>query len=284
MARLTHDQRSAFWRNGWLYVPDAIDRDLLKDVQRDFARWVEESRSHPRSYGTTSDGQPRFEVEPGHSAERPALRRVRSPVEISEPCRRLMADSAMPDLVAELIGPGIRFHHSKINARQAGSVAAGNWHQDFAFMPHSNDDVVSAMLFLDPLDDDNGPLELVSGSHKGDIHSHWQDGHFAAAVDPELARDCDKKAVRCTGPAGGICLMHSRLLHASPPNRLPRRRTIFVAVYSAEDAVPLAPNPFPSRFARQVVRGHSSNRVRTVAFEMELPQPPAEAGPIAARA
>jgi len=187
-------------------------------------------------------------------------------------------------LVAELIGPSIRFHHAKINARPAGSTTASDWHQDFAFVPHSNDDVVSAMLFLDPLDDDNGPLELVSGSHKGDIHSHCHDGHFTAAVDAELARDCDKKAVRCTGPAGGVCLMHSRLLHASLPNRSPRGRAIFVAVYSAEDAVPLAPNPFPSHFARHVIRGHNSNRVRTVAFEMELPQPPAEAGPIAARA
>ncbi len=51
-------------------------------------------------------------------------------------------------------------------------------------------------------------------------------------------------------------------------------RTLFICVYSAEDAVPLSPNPMPSKFEGEIVRGRRTGRVRTVPFELELPQLP----------
>ena len=71
--------------------------------------------------------------------------------------------------------------------------------------------------------------------------------------------------------------MHTRLLHGSMPNRSARPRTLFIAVYTAEDAVPLSPNPVPSKFEGLIVRGQRTNRVRSMAFEIELPQKPAGA-------
>jgi hypothetical protein len=54
-------------------------------------------------------------------------------------------------------------------------------------------------------------------------------------------------------------------------------RTLFITVYTAEDAIPYAPNPVPSRYEGLVVRGEKTNRVRSVAYETELPQKPAGA-------
>jgi hypothetical protein len=68
--------------------------------------------------------------------------------------------------------------------------------------------------------------------------------------------------------------MHTRLLHGSAPNRSARPRTLYICVYSAEDAVPLSPNPVPSHLAGSVVAGVATGRVRTIPFALQLPQLP----------
>jgi ectoine hydroxylase-related dioxygenase (phytanoyl-CoA dioxygenase family) len=271
---LTREQRDSFWRAGYLLIENVIEPHLLAALRDDLEGWEKESRHHEEPFGKMIDGRPRFEVEPSHST---ALRRVNSPVEISEAYFRCMADSRMTDMVADLVGPNVKYHHSKVESKLPASATEVKWHQDFPFTPHSNDDIVTAVLFLTEVTGDNGPLEIAPGTHKGEIHSLWHDGKFTAAVTEAVRSEARKKAVRCMGPAGSCCFMHTRVLHASVPKRSPEPRSLFVAVYSAEDAVPLSPNPIPSRFEGLMVRGQKTNRVRSIAFEMELPQKPSGA-------
>jgi ectoine hydroxylase-related dioxygenase (phytanoyl-CoA dioxygenase family) len=278
MPHLSETQRDAFWRDGWLLVEDAVDAELLADLRRDFAAWVEESRERIAPWGETVDQRPRFDLErKSHSADHPALRRVNSPTEVSEAYRRAMASSRMTEIVAELIGPNVKFHHSKINSKLPGAATEVKWHQDFPFTPHSNDDIITALLFVDEVTADNGPLEIVPGSHLGPIHSLWKDDTFAAAVADEVAAESQKKAVRCLGPAGACCFMHTRLLHGSAPNRTGQPRTLFISVYSSEDAVPLSPNPVPSSSEGLIVAGRRTGAVRSVPFDLRLPQLPSTA-------
>jgi ectoine hydroxylase-related dioxygenase (phytanoyl-CoA dioxygenase family) len=274
MAVLSKAQRDRFWRDGWLFMPNAVDAACLSELRQDFAGWVEDSRSHLQPYGETIDARPRFDLEPGHSPERPALRRVNSPTEISGAYYRAMSQTRMTDAVADLIGPNVKFHHSKINSKLPGAVTAVKWHQDFPFTPHTNDDIVTALLFVDEVTADNGPLELDPGTHRGEIFSLWRDGEFAAAVADDVATKSQTRAVRCLGPAGGVCFMHTRVLHGSAPNRSLKPRTLFISVFTAEDAMPLAPNPVPSKHEGFVVRGEATGNVRSIAFEMRLPQKP----------
>ena len=246
-------------------------------MQDDFAGWVEESRRHRQPYGDTLDGRPRFDLEAGHSAEKPGLRRVNAPVEVSQAYYDAMAASRMTDCVADLIGPNVKFHHSKINAKLPGGQTAVKWHQDFPFTPHSNDDIVTALLMVDEVTAENGPLEVVPGSHRGELHGLWHDGVFTGSVADALAADCQAKAISCSGPAGAVCLMHTRLLHASAPNLSRRPRNLFICVYSAEDAVPYSANPIPTEFEGLVVRGEKTNRVRSIPYQIELPQKPTTA-------
>jgi ectoine hydroxylase-related dioxygenase (phytanoyl-CoA dioxygenase family) len=271
---LTPQQQQAFRRDGFLVVEDAVSPAQLAALRRDFDAWVAESRDHSAAYGEILDGRPRFDLERGHSAERPALRRVNSPQEVSEAYAEVMARSRMTAIVADLIGPNVKFHHAKINSKLPGAATAVKWHQDFPFTPHSNDDLCTALLFVDEVTDENGPLEVLPGSHRGDILSLWHDGGFSGAIDDAVAAECQARSVRCIGPAGAVCLMHTRLLHGSAPNRSTRPRTLYICVYSAEDALPLSPNPVPSRFAGSIVAGAATGMVRTVPFQLRLPQLP----------
>ncbi len=277
MAVLTEDQKAFFWEHGYLVVENAVSDELLARLQKDFSSWVEESREHAEAYGETLDGRPRFDLEGGHSAEKPALRRVNAPIEVSDAYYEAMADSRMTDAVADLIGPNIKLHHTKINSKLPGAATIVKWHQDFPFTPHSNDDLVTALLMVDDVTEENGPLEVTPGTHKGPLHSLWHNGKFTGAVDDATARDCEAEASLCTGYAGSVCLMHTRLLHGSTANRSNHPRTLFISVYSAEDAVSYVPNPVPTRFEGEIVRGERTGRVRSIDFQLDLPQKPTTA-------
>ena len=124
---------------------------------------------------------------------------------------------------------------------------------------------------------ENGPLEVVPGSHTGPMHKLWHDGVFTGAICPDIEREAQKKAVSCTGPAGSACLMHTRLLHGSTPNNSDKPRTLYIVTYNAEDAIPLCTNHIPSKFEGEVVRGEATGMIRCVPYEMEMPEYPKEA-------
>ncbi|MCY4229811.1 MAG: phytanoyl-CoA dioxygenase family protein [Alphaproteobacteria bacterium] len=277
MAGLDDGQRDFFWEHGYVVVENAVDTCLLAELRGDFGTWVEESRRHNDPWGDTADGRPRFDLEPGHTAERLGLRRVNAPIEVSEAYFRATTDSRMTDFVATLIGPAVKLHHTKINSKLPGGHTEVKWHQDFPFTPHSNDDIVTALLMVDEVTEENGPLKVLPGSHRGPIHGLWHGGAFTGAVADEVAAEAERAAVVCTGPAGAVCLMHTRLMHGSAPNRSARPRTLHISVYSAEDAVPSSPNPMPNRYEGLMVRGERSGRIRSTAFELQLPQLPTTA-------
>ena len=274
MSELTQAQIDAFWRDGYLLVENAVTSEQLSRLRATFLDWVEESRAHPDDYGTTMDGRARFDLEPGHSAEAPALRRVQSPEEVSDAYLDVMRGARTVDIVADLLGPNLKFHHGKVNSKQPGAATKVKFHQDFPFQPMTNDDLITALLFVDEVTLENGPLEVVPGTHKGPLHSLWHNGIFTGAVADEVYEAHKNRIVKCTGPAGAVCLMHSSLLHGSAPNLSVQPRTLYISTYYAEDAIELSPNHLPSKHTHELVRGEHTGRVRCSAYEMVIPEKP----------
>lgn len=271
---LTKQQIDEFWETGVLVVENAVTDEQLAALRQDFSKWVEESRAHAGNFGETIDGRARFDLEAGHSANKPALRRVNAPTDISHAYASVARDSAMVDIVADLIGPNVRYHHSKINSKLPGAATQVKWHQDFPFTPHTNTDLVTALLMVDEVTDENGPLEVVTGTHNGPLHSLWHEGRFTGAMSAQQAAEFQAQAITCKGPAGSVCLMHTKVAHGSAANLSNGPRTLFITVYAAADAAPCAPNPVPSIMAGEIVRGIEPNRIRCTAYEVETPEFP----------
>ena len=274
---LSESQKSEFWKNGVVVVESALSAEDLKPLRQQHQQWIEESRQYTGPFGEMLDGRQRFDVEPGHSAEQPALRRIASPEEISDDFLNLLKQGPLLGNVAALLGADLRFHHAKLNSKLPGSGTVVKWHQDFTFDPHSNDDCITAMLFLDDIDSEIGPARVVPGSHRGPLYSLWHDGIFTGAVDDKIAADCETRAVECLGSAGSLCLMHTRALHASSANQTQNPRTLYIATLTAADAIPLVPCAVPSVHAGRIVHGKDPGRIRTIAFDMEIPEIPAGA-------
>lgn len=276
MSVLTQEQTEQFWRDGFLIVEDAVTDNELAGLRDVFAGWVDESRKHDNDYGETLDGRARFDLEPGHTAMSPALRRVQSPEEVSEVYANVMRTARTVDFAADLVGPAIRFHHGKVNSKLPGAATKVKFHQDFPFQPMTNDDMITALLFVDDVTLDNGPLEVVPGSHKGPLYTLWHNGVFTGAVADDVVEEHKDKIIKCTGKAGSVCLMHASLLHGSAPNLSHVPRTLYITTYYAEDAIELSENHLPSTLTHELVRGEPSGRVRCSSYDMLLPEKPGD--------
>ena len=115
---LTQTQIDQFWRDGVLTVPNAVTSAQLNALNAEIAGWVEESCAHSEPFGPpTLDDRPRFDMGAEHTAEKPALRRVNNPSDISDAYMDAMSNAAMTDMVNQLIGPNLKFHHCKINLK-----------------------------------------------------------------------------------------------------------------------------------------------------------------------
>ncbi len=92
-----------------------------------------------------------------------------------------------PKIIAvlqDLWGPDIRFDTAKLNMKSAGFGAPVEWHQDWAFYPHTNDNLAAVGVMFDDMAMENGPLMIIPGSHRGPIYDHHADGVFCGAMDP----------------------------------------------------------------------------------------------------
>jgi phytanoyl-CoA hydroxylase len=266
-----------FHRDGYIFLEKALTEPQLLAVNNQLLSWVDESKLHSESFGKIKDGRPRFDVDTkSHSADTPALRRITSPAEISDSCFDVVKDNNALDLVADIFGPNIKHWTNKLNLKLPSSGTEVKFHQDFPFEPHSNEDIMTVLFFLDDVTLENGPLEVVPGSHNGPLYSLWHDGVFTGAVGSEIELANKGEAVSCTGRAGSACLMHSKLLHGSGSNRTKFPRSLFIVSYTAEDAIPLTENPLPSDLEGMIVRGQKTGTVRCSSYSIELPEYPKE--------
>ena len=275
---LTEAEVEQFRRDGYLVVEGAVSDEQLARLNAQIARWVEESRAHDEPFGPpTVDGRPRFDMGEGHCAERPALRRVNNPSEISDDFRDVMRNARTVDMVGDLIGANVKFHHCKINLKLPGSHTEVGYHQDFAYTPHTNDDVVTALLMLDDMTEQNGCLEGVPGSHRGPMYSLFDGDRFTGFIAPDVVAELKRRAVPIYGKAGSVCLMHTRLVHGSDANQSSRPRGLYICVYTAADAFPIARNPMPSNDEGLMVRGEATRTARLEDLRVEIPAQPKRA-------
>ena len=275
MANLSDEAIAFYRREGYVLVEDALTADQLARLRSLVDEFV------ANAAGERENGDV-YDLEDSHTPESPRVRRIKLP-HLHHPFVMELARSAsVTEPVAQLIGPHFRLHTSKINIKAAGYGAPIEWHQDWAFYPHTNDDILAAGIFLDDVDDDNGPLMVLPGSHTGPILDHHANGVFCGAIDIEAA-GVDLSAARAvTGKAGSMSLHHVRVLHGSALNTSGRQRHMLFLEIRAADAWPLKGCGKLSEFNELMLKGEPTlvPRLTPVPVRMPLPEPDHAAGSI----
>jgi ectoine hydroxylase-related dioxygenase (phytanoyl-CoA dioxygenase family) len=209
------------------------------------------------------------EVEPQDAS---VARRIWSPTKRHPAFEAMAAHPRLLDAIEQLIGPDILFHYSKLHlkAPRVGSVV--EWHQDYAYYPHTNTDLVTALIYFDDATRENACIQVAPGSHKRGLADHYVDGYFRGKVTGQDAPD-PSDAVALEAPAGSVVFIHCLLLHYSAPNHSGKIRRAFLPAYRAADAYPIyfGPHAAHNEPGVRLLRGSASQVVRVTAGTWRLP-------------
>jgi len=229
---LNESQINSYQESGYLVLDKHLPSNVLDSIRAEIARFEDEAAG-------LTESNDRLELEDGHTSENPRVRRIRLPHTISDVMRDLMYSDMILAPARDLIGPDIRLHTTKLNMKSAGNGAAIEWHQDYAFYPHTNDDILAIGVIIDDMESENGPLMVYPGSHKGPVYDHHVDGVFAGAFVPQEVGLNPADAVELKGPAGSISIHHGRIAHGSAQNTSKNQRRILFFEMMAADAFPI---------------------------------------------
>lgn len=262
-------QQIQFYRDaGYLGVENVFSPDEVAELRRVTDEFVEKSR-------TVTANDAVFDLEPSHTPEHPRLRRLKDPIKQHVVYQRAISHPKLLQIVSQLIGPAITSNGNKLNLKLADGGSPVEWHQDWAFYPHTNDDLLAVGVAMDDSSLENGCLMVLPGTHRGPVLDHHQDGIFVGAVTEPGFRP--NGAVPILLKAGGISIHHTRLLHGSAPNRSPRARRLLLFQYCAADAWPLLPGDKPwDTYAASLLQGAPVSQPRLAPVPVRLPLPAAK--------
>src|SRR5580765_4532059 len=239
---------SAYRRDGFVVVPDLLGPDALQELRAVIAELV-------AAAATVDTHTAVYDLEPGHTPAAPRVRRIKQPHKVHPAFDAVVRSAPVMAVLRELLGPDLRLHGSKLNMKAAHYGSPVEWHQDWAFYPHTNDDILAIGVMLDDAFIENGPLLVVPGSHKGPTWDHHANGYFCGAMDPTRKEVDFESAVPLTGKAGSMSFHHVRMVHGSAQNVSDKPRRLLLYEYSAGDAFPLMGIKDWAQYNRNLVSG-----------------------------
>lgn len=267
---LSPDRIAAYRRDGFIVVPDIFTASEIAALRRVTDALVEGARR-------VAVNDDVYDLEDSHSPAEPRVRRIKTPHLHDPEYARAARHPKVVAVLKDLWGT-VRFDTGKLNMKSAGYGAPVEWHQDWAFYPHTNDDLAAVGIMLDDCTPENGPMMVIPGSHQGPIYDHHgPDGRFCGAIDP-AACDLDlSQAEPCLGRAGSITVHHVRAVHGSATNFSGRERRFLLYQYRAADAWPLLGlKDGIGKFDELLLAGEPSLAPRLTPVPVRMPLPPAE--------
>jgi ectoine hydroxylase-related dioxygenase (phytanoyl-CoA dioxygenase family) len=267
---LTEAQRAAYDRDGFIVVPDVFSTAEIEELRRVTEDFVRKAAQVPANDEV-------YDLEDTHSPAEPRVRRLKAPHNIHPAYFRASRNQKVVAILEELWG-SVRFDTGKLNMKSAGYGAPVEWHQDWAFYPHTNDDLAAVGIMLDDATERNGAMLVVPGSHKGPIFDHHgPNGRFCGAMDPARCDIDLSKAAPCLGTAGSITVHHVRAVHGSATNFSGEPRRFLLFQYRAADAWPLLGfKDGIEKFDELLLAGEPTLHPRLAPVPVRLPLPPAE--------
>lgn len=225
--QLTQAQLEQFDRDGYLFFPGLFSQEeiqvLIDEVPRLYAQYRPEN---VRERGSE------------------AVRTNFAAHMYSAPFARLARHPRMVKPVEQLFGEALYMHQFKINGKMAFEGDVWQWHQDYGTW--KNDDLMpearamNVAIFLDEVNEFNGPLMFIPGSHQVGVIDAAHDVTTTSYPLWTINHDTIRKLVNRggivapKGPAGSLIMFHSCLVHASTSNLSPWNR---VSVYLSLCAV-----------------------------------------------
>ncbi len=261
---LTKEQLKTYDDLGYLFFPNCFSPEEVKKMKAEV----------PDIYGKEL---------PGKVLEKDGktVRMIHGAHKENEVFRLLSEHSKVVLPIMQILNSSIYVHQFKINAKKAFDGEIWQWHQDYVYLWEEDGlptpRIANAIIFLDEVNEFNGPLMLIPGSHKEGVisiiteaqqDSAYQDSpDWIEAMTTNLKYAINKNTlarlvnqygsiVAPKGPAGSVLFFHPNCVHGSASNMSPCDRTIVVINYNSVENLPVAvENPRPEFLASRDYRG-----------------------------
>jgi phytanoyl-CoA hydroxylase len=149
---------------------------------------------------------------------------------------RLIADPRLTDRVADLIGPNVQLHHTKIFIKPPEKGAPFPMHQDVPYFPHEKHTMMAAVIHFDDAPLEKGCVRVVPGSHKLGPLEHLSDGGHHLPIEDYPV----DQATPCPARAGDVLFFSYLTIHGSALNTSQEARTTLLVQMRDPADLPLA--------------------------------------------
>ena len=241
---ITFNEVKFYKKNGYLVKKNFIPKKeiyKINDLVKNIISKEKKKKTKIKNQGGTQAYDNYHFVYNSNSSKNKQILRLNNPQNRHQIFFEISRNRKIITIVKKLIGGTVRFHLGKLNFKlpnkKGGEIA---WHQDWAFYPHTNDDLITVGIYLEDCNEENGPLKVIPGSHlKAVLNHHGKDNNFIGKINTKRSKISAKKNVSLMGSAGTVTFFHCRTIHGSGLNYTSNNRPLLLFCYRACDAWPL---------------------------------------------
>lgn len=215
---LSSEQVAFSHENGYLHVPQVLTQEEARDYR-------EEAHALIRRLAETRGGEDYLNAAWGSSralSDIPTrLLHCHNVQFHSGAFTRLICDPRLTDRIADLIGPNVQLHHTKLFIKPPEQGAPFPLHQDYPYFPHTKHTMLAAIFFFEDTPVERDCLCVVPKSQKLGPLPHLPEGgwHLPIAQYPL------DSAVPIPVQIGDVVIFNYLTIHGSGINRTTEPRT-----------------------------------------------------------
>lgn len=217
-------------QNGFAAISPAFDTAFMADINAHFDEFVAQSLPQMK----------REEAYYENVGDKSTLKQLNNMHLYDDYFRDLLESSVLRDLAAAALEEEVVPKNVEYFNKPAGIGQPTPPHQDGYYFHLTPCKAVTAWLALEPVDDANGCIHYVRGSHLGEgyrPHGRSQILGFSQGITDFGTEDDKQNTVACPGPAGTLLMHDARTIHWAGPNNSPTRsRRALGFIYFGESA------------------------------------------------
>jgi ectoine hydroxylase-related dioxygenase (phytanoyl-CoA dioxygenase family) len=248
---LSDEQVAFFKQNGYLALDKVTTNEDVAEIREVLEGLFEKKAGHDQGAYFNFAGNEK-------NKDAPVLPQIMAPNNFAGRLRKSQFRHNATIIAQQILGPEARFHIDHTLMKPPAGGVPTPWHQDEAFKdPKFDYEEISIWMPLQPVDDVNGCMKFVPGTHKQGVLPHRTPGN-----DPGVhALECyegwqESTVVACPIPAGGCTIHTGRTLHGAGPNRSDAPRYAYVLIFQLPPVPAKDPKSFPW------LQGKSTDRMR----------------------
>lgn len=213
---LSEQQIHDFHRDGFLFVKNPFDAKRTQEI----ITWVDDVQNYPEAPGKYLMYFEPSLLEPGKKL----LHRMENLYDYHKGFHELFDCDLLRGATSDLFGEQSILFKDKINFKFPGGIPF-DWHQDHqAGWWDYGELFITALICIDKVTQDNGPLELAAGFHKqGLIGDKWK-----PMTDEQVE---GMEFVPCYLEPGDMVFFDSFIPHGSGPNMSDHSRRVLYITY-----------------------------------------------------